>query len=235
VVEQSGKALSGLVRVTSAAPIATGYILPLIPRFHAAHPRVQIELHLDDAVSDMVTQGYDVGIRVGRLKDSSLVARSIAPLPFVVCASHSYLKQRGTPTTLDDLAQHNCLRLSRPGSRDPVPWFLKGYNASIDQSINGNLLLNDFAALVMAAAQGQGLVCVPLQMVMPLFRAGQLRPVLAHCIDPKFELYLYYPNRKNLPARTRSFIDFVLDQLQHEPDLNTPHAELLAPFIKLRG
>jgi DNA-binding transcriptional LysR family regulator len=234
VVEQSGKALSGLVRVTSAAPFATGYILPLIPQFHAINPKVQIELHLDDAVNDMVAQGYDVGIRVGQLKDSSLVARPIAPLPFVVCASPDYLKLRGSPATLDDLMQHNCIRLSRPGSRDPMPWFLKGCDTRIDKLITGNLLVNDFAALVMAAVQGQGLVCVPLQMVMPLFRAGQLRPVLADYIDPKFEVYLYYPNRKNLPARTRSFVDFVLDKLQNEADLQTAHAELVAPFIKLR-
>jgi DNA-binding transcriptional LysR family regulator len=94
------------------------------------------------------------------------------------------------------------------------------------------LRLNDFAALVMAAVQGQGLVCVPLQMVMPLFRAGQLRPLLVDCIDPKFEVYLYYPDRKNLPARTRSFVDFVLGRLSNEADLQTPHDVLVAPFIK---
>jgi DNA-binding transcriptional LysR family regulator len=232
VVEQSGKALSGLVRVTSVAPFAIGYILPLIPQFHAINPKVQIELHLDDAVNDMVAQGYDVGIRVGQLKDSSLVARPIAPLPFVVCASPEYLRLRGMPATLGDLAQHNCVRLSRPGSRDPMPWFLKDCDAKVNQLIQGKLLVNDFAALVMAAVQGQGLVCVPLQMVMPLFRAGQLRPVLTDCIDPKFEVYLYYPNRKNLPARTRSFIDFVLDRLHNEPDLQTPHDVLVAPFVK---
>jgi DNA-binding transcriptional LysR family regulator len=112
VVQQSGKALSGLVRVTSAAPFASGFILPLLPAFHAVNPKVQIQLHLDDSVSDMVAQGYDVGIRVGRLKDSSLVARPIAPLPFVVCGSPGYLKSRAYPQTLADLSEHNCLRLA---------------------------------------------------------------------------------------------------------------------------
>ena len=82
VVEQSGKALSGLVRVTSVTPFGMGYIMPLIPQFHAINPKVHIELHLDDAINDMVAQGYDVGIRVGQLRDSSLVAPSVtSPKP----------------------------------------------------------------------------------------------------------------------------------------------------------
>jgi DNA-binding transcriptional LysR family regulator len=232
VVEQSGKALSGVVRVTSAAPFATGFILPLLPAFHAVNPKVQIVLHMDDAVSDMVAQGYDVGIRVGQLKDSSLVARPIAPLPFVVCGSVDYLKLRGSPKTLADLAQHNCLRLARPGSHDPMPWFISGNDSASDKLINGNVVLNDFGALVMAAVQSQGLVCVPLPLVMPLFRSGQLRPVLTEHIKTDLIVYLHYPNRKNLPARTRSFVDFVLNTLEHMDDLHTAPRALVAPFIK---
>jgi DNA-binding transcriptional LysR family regulator len=232
VVEQSGKALSGTVRVTCPAPFGTGFILPLIPKFHAVNPTVHIDLHLDDAVNDMVADGFDVGIRVGQLKDSSLVARPIAPLPFVVCASVDYLKLRGWPTALVDLAQHNCVRLSRPGSRDPMPWLLRGADATANRLIKGNLQVNDFSALVMAAVQGQGMVCVPLPLVMPLFRAGQLRPVLTDLIEPRVQVYLYYPNRKNLPSRTRSFVDFVLNRLKHEDDLHTAPAVLVAPFAK---
>jgi DNA-binding transcriptional LysR family regulator len=232
VVEQSGKALSGVVRMTCAVPFGTGLLLPLIPLFHLAHPKVHIDLHLDDSVSDMVADGYDLGIRVGQLKDSSVVARPIAPLPFVACASVDYLRQRGSPTTLADLAQHNCLRLSRPANSEPIPWLLRGADASANRLISGNLRVNDFAALVQAAVQGQGLVCVPLPLVMPLFRSGQLRPVLTDLIESRIEVYLYYPNRKNLPARTRSFVDFVLERLRQEDDLHTPPGVLVAPFGK---
>lgn len=233
VVEQSVTALSGTVRVTCAAPLGIGYIMPLIPQFHALNPKVHIDLHLDDSVNDMVADGFDVGIRVGPLKDSSLVARPIAPLPFIVCASPGYLKLRGWPKSLADLAQHNCLRLSRTGSHDPMPWMLRGADANVNKLIGGNLVVNDFAALVMAAVQGQGLVCLPLPLVMPLFRSGQLRPVLTDLIDPRVEVYLYYPNRKNLPSRTRSFVDFVLNRLKQEDDLQTAHDVLVAPFAKV--
>jgi DNA-binding transcriptional LysR family regulator len=230
VIEKSSKALSGLVRVTCAAPFATGYVLPIVQLFHSAHPRVQIELHLDDSVSDMVAQGYDVGIRVGQLRDSSQVARPIAPLPFVVCASPDYLRQRGHPVMLEDLATHNCMRLSRIGSREPMPWFLKGLDAKSD--IKGNLILNDFSALQAAAVQGLGLACVPLPLAMADIRKGHLKPVLTPFIRTDLLVYLYYPNRKNLPARTRSFVDFVLSALEQEKDLHSPPDQLLAAFIQ---
>lgn len=232
VIEQSSKALSGLVRITSVAPFATGYLLPLIEQFHLANPRVCIEMHLDDSVSDMVAQGYDVGIRVGHLKDSSLVARSIAPLPFVACASPAYFRQRGYPQTLADLSSHNCLRLSRINSRDPMAWFLKGNDAVSDASISGNLLLNDFAALQGAAVQGLGISCVPLPLAMPDIRAGRLIPVLTQLIRTDLLVYLYYPSRENLPGRTRSFVSFVLSALEKEKDLHTEPERLLSPFLK---
>lgn len=230
VIEKSSQALSGLVRVTSAAPFATGYILPIIQQFHTSHPRVKIELHLDDSVSDMVAQGYDVGIRVGRMKSSSLVARRIAPLPFVVCASPEYLRQRGQPMSLEDLAQHNCLRLSRIGSKEPMPWFLTDINAAQDAGIRGNLTLNDFSALQTAAVQGLGIACVPLPLAMPEIRKGALVPVLTQHISTELVVYLYYPNRKNLPTRTRTFLDYVLAALEREKDLHTPPKQLLAAY-----
>ena len=230
VVQKSSTALSGLVRVTSAAPFATGYILPIIQQFHAAHPRVQIELHLDDSVSDMVAQGYDVGIRVGRMKSSSLVARPTAPLPFVVCASPEYLRRRGQPISLKDLTEHNCMRLSRIGSKEPMPWFLTDNDSEKDGSIRGNLTLNDFSALLTATLQGLGIACVPLPLAMPEIRKGALVPVLTQHIRTDLMAYLYYPNRKNLPTRTRSFVDYVLAALEKETDLHTPPKQLLAAY-----
>jgi DNA-binding transcriptional LysR family regulator len=229
-VEQSSKALTGLIRVTSASPFGIGFLIPLIPQFHAINPRVKIELHLDDAVSDLVSQSYDLGVRIGGLADSTRIVRPLAPLPFVCCASTQYLKQKSIPTSIADLLDHNCLRLRRVGRDDAFAWMLSGLDSKTDKLIQGNFLVNDFTALVTAAVQGQGIICAPLPLVMPLFRSGQLRPVLIDKVDPKIGVYVHYPNRKNLPARTRAFVDFVLERLGQEPDLQTPHQELLAPF-----
>jgi DNA-binding transcriptional LysR family regulator len=232
VVQNSSTALSGLVRITSATPFGTGFILPMLPKFQTLHPKVQISLHLDDAVNDLIADSYDIGIRVGQLRDSSLVARPISPLPFVVCASPSYLVVHGMPSQLEDLKLHNCLRLSRAGNQEPMPWFLKGCDIKLDRQIIGNLLINDFSSLLTAAVQGQGLVCVPLPLAMPMFRSGQLQPVLPDLIESKIQVYLYYPNRQNLPARTRGLIDFILAQLKQEKDLQTPAQLLITPFLK---
>jgi DNA-binding transcriptional LysR family regulator len=229
-VEQSSRALTGLVRITSASPFGAGFIVPLIPDFHAINPKVTIELHLDDAVSDLVAQSYDLGVRIGELKDSTRIVRPLAPLPFVCCASPEYLKQRGVPLTLEALGDHNCLRLRRAGRDEVFPWLLSGFNSKSNAWIQGNFLVNDFSAMVMAAVQGQGVICAPLPLVMPMFRSGQLRPLLSSLVDAKIGAYLHYPNRKNLPTRTRAFVEFLMDRLGRERDLQTPHQELLAPF-----
>ncbi len=230
VIENSHKSLSGLVRVTCAAPLATGYVLPIVERFHGMHPRVQVELHLDDAVSSMVAQAYDIGIRVGYMKDSSLVASPIAPLPFVVCASPEYLRLRGAPSALEDLRQHNCLRFSRIGSQQPMPWFLNNLDQKLNAELNGNLCLNDFSALLTAGQHGVGLVCLPLPLVMPEIRLGRLVPVLTSSISMDLISYLYYPSRRNLPLRTRAMVDYILAELEGERDLHTSPEKLLAPF-----
>lgn len=232
VIERSSTALSGQVRVTCATPFATGYVLDIVGQFHALHPRVQVELHLSDNVSDIVDQGYDIGIRVGTLQDSSLVARPIAALPFVVCGSANYLRLRGQPTDLPDLTHHNCLRLVRIGSREPMPWFLRGNAHALDAQMRGNLTVNDFSALQSAAVRGAGLACVPLPLAMADIRSGRLVPVLTHLISTELVVYLYYPNRKNLPARTRCFVDYVLAALAKENDLHTPPDQLLAAFVR---
>ncbi len=230
-VQKRSKDLSGLVRVTCAVPFGTGFVLPLLGPFHALHPKIQVQLHLDDSVSDMVAAGYHLGIRVGRPPDSTWVARPIAPLPFVACASPAYLKARGEPQSLADLVQHDCLHWSRPGQNLPVAWPLTGLTPALAGALKGRLQVNDFAALVAAAVQDQGVICVPLPLVMPLFRSGQLRPVLVGAVRSDLTVYLHYPNRKNLPARTRALLEFLLDHLRREPDLQTEAARLLAPFV----
>jgi DNA-binding transcriptional LysR family regulator len=210
------------------APFGMGVLAPLLPAFHALHPGIQIELHLDDAVNDMVGDGYDVGFRVGELQDSSLVARPIAGMPFAACASAAYLAAHGTPATLEALSAHNCLRLRRKGSQNPMPWFLKGMEPALDKRCAGNFLANDFAALLQAAKQDQGIACVPLPQLLPFLRSGALKLVLGECVQARFQVYMHYPSRKNIPMRLRVFIDCVLAALEKNADLNAAPADLLA-------
>ena len=231
MVEQSKESATGLLRVTCIRSLGLGFIFPILNRFSAQYPKVRVEIHLDNEIHDIVEKAYDVGIRVGMLKDSSQIARSIAPLPFVICASPDYLKRRGQPLELADLSAHSCIRQTLPGRLGYLPWLVRDMSDDLSQSMHGPVVVNDFDAAVIAALQGLGLICTPLPLVMPLFRSGQLCPVLTSHIQPKLEAYLRYPNRKNLPARTRAFVDFVLAELRQEKDLQTPAQQLIAPFI----
>jgi DNA-binding transcriptional LysR family regulator len=229
--QSSTRSLSGLVRVTCVSPIATGYLLPLMKEFHAQHPKVQVELHLDDAVSDLIEQRYDLGLRVGQLDDSSLVARRVCALPFVLCASALYLSERGAPADLAALADHNCLRLRRPQDQGFFPWFVLGLDHARAHTLGGDVVVSSFEALLAAAELGLGVTCLPLPLALPAIRSGRLRPLLPGHVHAELSLWLQYPNRKNLPARTRSLVEFVLDKLLAERDLQLPHAQLLAPFV----
>jgi DNA-binding transcriptional LysR family regulator len=229
--QSSTRALSGLLRVTCVSPIANGYLLPLMQRFHAQHPRVQVELHLEDAVSDLIEGSYDVAVRVGPLADSSLVARQISALPFVLCASAAYLAAQGVPAHLEDLLHRNCIRLRRPGQQAFFPWLVQGLEPALAQKLGGDLVVNTFEAQLVAAELGLGIACLPLPLALRSFRAGRLRPMLSEHVHASLTLCLHYPNRKNLPARTRAFVDFVLAALLSERDLQLPPAQLLAPFV----
>lgn len=226
----SAKGASGLVRMTCVAPFGMGFIVPLLPAFHALHPLIRVELHLDDVLNDMVGDGYDIGIRVGELRDASFVARPLGYMPFAVCGSPTYFALHPAPKQLSDLSLHNCLRLRRKGSQAPMPWFLKGLEAADDKLLIGNFLSNEFAPLLQSAKQGQGLICAPLPQLMPAIRKGELQAVLTQCIESKFQVFLHYPNRRNMPARVLLLVNFLLSELANIQDLHTSAQKLLEQY-----
>jgi DNA-binding transcriptional LysR family regulator len=230
-VREKSSSPAGTIRVTSITPFARTYVLPLLPAFSRLYPKIEVELHLDDQLSDMIAEGYDVGIRAGAMRDASIVVRDIAPLHFVVCAAPSYLAQHGVPSTPAELAGHNCLRLCRDGRSDrPLNWMLGPERSPVSPAVRGNFVANDITTLVVAALHGQGLVLAPLPLVLPLFRAGALAPVLPQCVSQPAHIFLHYPNRK-LAARVRSFVDFLLDNLRENPDLGADAQSMIVPFL----
>ncbi|MBI5719603.1 MAG: LysR family transcriptional regulator [Burkholderiales bacterium] len=224
-VKDSAGAPTGVVRVTSVSPFGRQYVAPLLPQFSSRYPRIRIELDIDDALSDMIAERYDVGIRVGMLRDGSMVAREIAPLPFVVCGAPAYLAARGTPRVPDDLAGHNCLCLSSRGSGRALPWVLGA--ARTPMAVHGNFACNDLTTLVTAALHGQGLACAPLPLVLPLLRAGALVPLLPDWLGHGHHVFVHYPSRRGLPARVRHFVNFLVDALRANRDLSTDARVLL--------
>jgi LysR family transcriptional regulator, transcriptional activator for dmlA len=231
-ITEKGKSPAGTLRVTCLSPFGRTYVLPLIPAFSRRYPAIELELHLDDAVSDMIGGGYDVGIRAGEARDGSMVMREVAPLSFVVCGAPGYLADRGIPLTAADLSKHNCLRLrSRGPAAHALNWMLGPEKIAVKPSVSGNFLANDVSTLVMAAVHGQGLVFAPLPLVLPLFRTGALRPVLPECVSQPARIFIHYTSRKHLAARVKAFVNFMLEHLRNSPDLTSDPQALLAPFF----
>lgn len=231
-IAEKGKSPAGKLRVTSLTPFGRAYVLPLIPAFSRRYPAIDLELHLDDAVADMIGGGYDVGIRAGEARDGSMVVREVAPLHFVVCGAPSYLADRGVPLTSSDLSKHNCLRrLGRGLAAHSLNWTLGPNRAAASPPIKGNFLANDMTTLVMAAVHGQGLVYAPLPLVLPLFRTGALRPVLPECVSQPAQVYIHYITRKHLAVRVKAFVNFMLEHLRKNPDLTSDPQTLLSPFF----
>jgi DNA-binding transcriptional LysR family regulator len=232
-IAEKGRSPSGTLRVTSLSPFGRAYVLPLIPAFSRRYPAIELELHLDDAVSDMIAGGYDVGIRAGEARDGSMVMREVAPLHFVVCGAPLYLAERGIPQTIADLAKHNCLRLRGRGPAGrSLNWSLGPRKLAASPAVTGNFLTHDITTLVAAAVHGQGLAFAPLPLVLPLFRSGALRPVLPECVSQVARIYIHYLSRRQLPARVKAFVSFMLEHLRGNPDLTSDPQALLAPFFR---
>jgi DNA-binding transcriptional LysR family regulator len=232
VITEKGRSPTGTIRVTCLSPFGRTYVLPLIPAFSRLYPGIELELRLDDAVSDMIAGGYDVGIRAGEARDGSMVMREVAPLNFVVCGAPSYFAERGVPLTAADLSKHNCLRLGGRGvAAHALKWRLGPKGSPDSTFIKGNFVAHDITTLVTAAAHGQGLVFAPLPLVLPLFRSGGLRPVLPECMSQPARIFIHYVSRKHLPARVKAFVNFMLEHLRSNPDLTSDPQALLAPFV----
>ena len=140
-VKDKGRSAAGRLRVTSISPFGVTYVLPLLPEFSRRYPQVEVELHLDDAVSDMIADAYDVGIRAGEMTDGTMIVREIAPLHFIICGAPSYLGKHGIPRKPADLVRHNCLRLQgRTTLARSGNWLLGPNRASLP--VSGNFLTN---------------------------------------------------------------------------------------------
>lgn len=204
----------GSLRISVPMVFGRLHVAPLIAHFLAAYPEVEINMMMDDQLVDLVEGGYDLAIRIGRLADSSLIARRIAPCHSVLCAAPSYLARCGTPADLEQLAQHNCLFYSyfRGGSE----WQFEGPMGAVRFQPRGNYQVNNSEALRAALLGGLGICQMPTFIVGDDIAQGRLVEVLSAYRLPEHAIYAVYPQRKYLPAKVLAFVDFLLTQLGGE-------------------
>jgi DNA-binding transcriptional LysR family regulator len=212
----------GLVRVTMVSAVGHLYVVPQLPQFFARYPGISLDLDLNDETMGLIAQRFDVSIRVGQLNDAAFVARPLGPLRLPMVASPAYIAAHGQPLTLEDLTQHVLLQHAIPG-RELRFWLAKEVEASGARlrilQLPARLVLNDPQALLRACLDGVGIAQLPLPLVLPALRNGSLQVLLPHHAPDDLQIYLYYPSRKQLPARVRAFVDFVVEGLAQHPDL----------------
>ena len=197
----------GLLRISAPVSFALRHMVPLLTDFQKAHPGVGIDLQLNDRKVDIVDEGFDVALRIGRLRSSSLIARRIAPVRLLMCASPEYLEQHGTPQRPEDLKEHRYLRYSlmEHSNSDQVGRWLQETGGSTE----GGLVSNNGDVLLESAIAGAGIVLQPSFIAGAAIKAKQLQVVLpAHETEP-LGLYAVYAHRQLLASKVRRFVDFL--------------------------
>ena len=217
------KHVSGKLRVTIISPLAFLYFVPLLPKFFARYPDIQLELELSEDSTSLIAKRFDVGIRVGVLNDAAFVARPLGPLRLLLCASPAYLAQHGTPAALNDLASHALLQLQITGREQTTPLFVQtrrdGARSMQMLQLPGRFICNDFRALLQACQDGIGIAQLPQPMVLPALRQGHLKTLLPEHVPEGWQLFIHYPSRKQLPARVRAFVDFCIEHFGGSADV----------------
>jgi len=212
-ITQLQKEPRGSLKVAAPKSFGTLYLSDAVVSFSARYPNIQLSLILEDysfRAYDFVEQGLDVAVRLGDLPDSTLVARKIATLQWIVCASPKYLAHHGDPKTPADLGKHTCLAHVNLDPNDRA-WRLHSSDHVISVKISGAFSSNSALVLRKAALAGLGIGYLPLYCIEEDLKTGALRKVLTSYSPPQRPIYVVYPPAARVPERVRTFVDFLAD------------------------
>ncbi|MDL0431651.1 LysR family transcriptional regulator [Marinobacter sp. TBZ242] len=197
----------GLLRVSAPVSFAIRHMAPLLSEFQQAHPAVGIDLQLNDRKVDIVEEGFDIALRIGHLKSSSLIAKRLAPVRLVLCASPAYLEQYGTPERPEELSDHRYLRYSYMDM--DAGHALQKWLQGSDRKDTGEMVSNNGDVLIEAAIAGAGIALQPTFIAGAAIREGKLKVILPEHEPEPMALYAVYAHRQLLASKVRSFIDFI--------------------------
>ena len=214
-VSSSTQKPQGNLRIT--APLAFGrtHVAPVIARYRDRYPNLTIDLFLTDSIIDFAEAGFDLAIRSALLENSTLIARKLAELSRVVCASPEYLEEHGVPKIPSDLGSHNCLILSSESAADTI-WRFQGKNGTESICASGNLRANNTEVLTQWAIAGFGVTLKSTWDVAAELEKGELVAILSDYVVQGYAIYAVYPDRLHLPARVRTFIEFAQEHFSSE-------------------
>jgi DNA-binding transcriptional LysR family regulator len=205
-----GAGPTGRLRITVPLSYGISRLSPVLPEFMQRHPNLKVILELDDGYRDIVSEGLDVAIRIGELKESSLIARRITNIKRYYCASPDYLAQNGEPTTASDLTTHACLHYNNLQLREE--WTLTGPDGPETVPVTGPLSANNGDVLVEAAIRSQGIVLLPDFLAEEALKSGHLKQILMDYRPSDYGLYVVWASRNYTPTKVRALVDFLVEK-----------------------
>ncbi len=208
MISEGRHTATGHLVVSAPAAFGRKHVAPHAPAFVEANPALRISFNLTDRVVDLVREGYDLSLRIGGTIDPSFVAVKLASNRRVVCATPDYLARNGVPTTLDDLARHNCLSFNLQGGQQRG-WYFQRNGKPVIVKAAGNLDCNDGELLHRWACEGLGLGWRSTWEIQTQLAAGELVTVLDDYALPHYDIMAVYPQQRHLPAKARFFIDML--------------------------
>lgn len=206
----------GLLRVNASFGFGRRHLAPAVSDFVKRYPEVEVQLQLTDRPLNLGGEGYDLGIRIGDLPDTALVARRIAPNRRLVCAAPAYLRKHGVPRTPAELARHNCLIL-RENDAPYGTWRFAGPRGTETVKVRGTLSANDGEVVHQWALAGHGIILRSGWDVAASVQAGKLQVVLTDYTLAAADIYAVSPQRQHLSAKVRAFVDFLAERFGAAP------------------
>lgn len=201
---------AGTLRINTSYVAYAVAVRPWLSGFLAAHPRVAVELAVDNGLSDVVAAGFDAGIRLGHALQRDMIAVLLGrPQQRTVVAAPTYLAEYGEPKHPGDLLEHACIRQRFPGGDRFFEWRFRRNGKMLGIDVQGRLVFDEMRPVVEAAVLGHGLAYVFEEFAAAELSAGTLVPVLERYRLPGEAFYLYYPSRVHMPGKLRVFIDYL--------------------------
>ncbi|RUO29251.1 LysR family transcriptional regulator [Aliidiomarina sedimenti] len=193
----------GTLRISAPVSFAIRHLAPVVANFQQANPALSVDLQLNDRKVDIIEEGFDIALRIGRLKSSSLIAKRIAPIHLLYCASPAYLAEHGEPASIESLTDHRFLRYTySDDSQVQNP-------AGSPAEEHYPLVSNNGDVLTAAAIAGAGIVLQPSFIASEAIKLGQLKVILAEQAPSPIALYAVYAHRQLVASKVRHFIDFI--------------------------
>ena len=200
----------GTVRVSAPLSFAVAHLGCLLPEFLQRYPQVSVEVDLSDRSVDLLGEGYDLALRIGVLEDSTLIARRLAAVERVYCASPGYLERKGTPSRPEDLVTHDWLPY---GHGRQVQWRFLEQGKLRTVTVCGRMRANNGELLRDAAVKGMGITYLPTFIVGEALAAGQLVPVLQDFVTEPLQLSAVYPQHRQSARPVQALIEFMRERL----------------------